>query len=411
MKNQGITVSKNRNHSMKSFMFAIFLTVLFLVTSSAEVSAQTRIPSPGTSGNFSDMQVDGDRVKILSTTTGGVSGKVKIRLDADGNWWKMLRVFNKYNNSHSIEQENGGYKNRVEDIEINTSGLNNLFKLEFWKAKLLGVHTHVITETFRKADFDGKVVTFIWQEGLEDDDSDFSEDAAAPINETFKANNQMVKILSSENGTNGFATIKFQTSFSWWTAVKLFDRSGTAHLIQKTDGRYTPGSKVITIPINRLNSEVNLEFWTAKGLGVHTHIAARKLLRERFNGRVVTITWGNAVAPINYDVTADDSKVTIRSSEMGGTPGYATIKFITNKSWWTALNVRSRNGAVYTTYKESGKYNRATQTMKIKISDLPSNVNMEFWTAKAFGVHTFMAGQKIANDRFDGRLVTVTWNK
>ena len=413
MKNQGITVSKNRSHWAKIYIFAIILTALFLVTNASliEVSAQTRIPSVGSEGNFSDIQVDGDRVKIFSTMEGGESGKIKIKLDADSNWWKMLRVIDKRGNYHNIEQENGGYVNRVEMIEINTSGLDNRFKLEFWKAKFLGVHTHMMTETYRKEDFAGRVVTFIWRDGLEGDGSDYSKDMTAPINETMTVNSKKLTIKSTENGTKEFATIKFQTDFDWWTAVKLFDRSGKAFVIEKNNGRYSPGTKTLKLPLNSLKSEIALEFWTAKFLGAHTNMATKKLLRERFDGRIVTITWGNAAAPINYDVKVDGSKVTIRSSDVGGTPGYATIKFVTNKSWWTALTVHDRNGAVYTTYKQDGKYNRKTQTIKIKISDLPSNVNLEFWTAKAFGVHTYMAGQKIANDRFDGRIVTVTWNK
>lgn len=409
--NKLFITNQNSNHSVKFFLLTIISAAFILITGSFAAGQTTRIPIADANGNFSDFQVDGDRVKILSTSAGGVRGKIKIRLDADGDWWKMIRAFDKNNNYKSIEQENGGYKNRVEEIEFDTNALNDRFKLEFWKAKLLGVHTHMMTENFHKADFDGKVVTFVWQEGLESDGSDTTEDMTAPINETMKVDNKEVKIVSSENGTNGYATIRFQTGFSWWTAVKFFDRSGTAHLIQKVDGRYTPGSKQIKIPLNRLNSEVKLEFWTAKFLGAHTHIASKNLLRERFNGRVVTITWGNAVAPINYNITADGSRVTIRSSESGGEPGYAKIRFVTNKAWWTALNIRNRNGALYTTFKENGKYNRSNQTIKIKISDLPSNVKLEFWTAKAFGVHTFMTSHSIANDRFDGRIVTVTWNK
>jgi hypothetical protein len=106
-----------------------------------------------------------------------------------------------------------------------------------------------------------------------------------------KIEGKNVSIRSSDNGTRGYATIKFQTTVDWWTAVKVFDRSGRAKLIQKVNGKYNPGNGTLLIPISAFPSEINIEFWTAKLFGVHTHMASKKLIRERFDGRTVTINW------------------------------------------------------------------------------------------------------------------------
>ncbi|MEZ5345533.1 MAG: hypothetical protein R2681_08265 [Pyrinomonadaceae bacterium] len=276
--------TQNSNNTAKA-IFCSTALIVFALVSVSFVFAQgaPRIPSADTNGNFQDMQVDGDRVKILSTTDGGINGKVRIKLDADGDWWRMLRLIDKNGNYKNIEQENGGYVHRKDVIEISVSELNDTFKLEFWKAKLFGVHTHMMTERFHKDDFSGRVVTFIWQEGLEDKDSDFSKSITAPINETLRADGKTLTIRSTNNGRKGYATIKLRSNIDWWTAVKLFDRSNEAKLIGK--------NKTLVIPIDQLRSEISLEFWTAKMFGVHTHISSKKLLRERFDGRIVTITW------------------------------------------------------------------------------------------------------------------------
>lgn len=277
--------SKNESiYTASNFLRATIFSLLILLNISFAIGqVAPRIPSADTTGNFQDMQVDGDRVKIYSTTAGGISGKVQIKLDADGNWWRMLRLIDKNGNHKNIEQENGGYVNRKDVIELNANELGNTFKLEFWKAKFLGVHTHMLTEIFRKEDFSGRVVTFIWQEGLEDKDSDHSKTVTAPINETMRADGKTLTINSTNNGRNGYATIVLQSNIDWWTAVKLFDRSNEAKLIEK--------NKTLVIPISQLKSEISLEFWTAKMFGVHTHISSKKLLRDRFDGRIVTITW------------------------------------------------------------------------------------------------------------------------
>jgi hypothetical protein len=286
-----------KNRSKQYFVIYALWAAAFLVAITQSAEAQRpgnrdqgpRIPI-ATGGKFSDIQVDGDRVKILATD-GGKPGKIQIRLDADGTWWKMLRVFDKNGRANYIEQEGGRYINNKDVIEIDSSNLDATFKLEFWKAKFLGVHTHMMTEIYRKQDFEGRVVKFIWKQGLEGPDSDLAPDPIAPIAETLKIEGKNVSIRSSDDGRKGYATFKFQTTVDWWTAVKVFDRSGKARQIQKVNGVYSPKDGVMAIPISAFPSEINIEFWTAKFLGVHTHMASKKLIRERFDGRVVTINW------------------------------------------------------------------------------------------------------------------------
>jgi hypothetical protein len=402
---------QNRNRSKLNIVMATFLAVVFLVTTAPLVEAQSsRIPAPGPSGNFGDIQVDGDRVKILTINDGGKPGKVQIKLDADSTWWKMLRVYDKNGRTNYVEQENGRYLNKKDVIEIDSKNLNDTFRLEFWKAKLFGVHTYIMTEIYRKQDFEGRVIKFVWKEGLESSDSDLSPDMTAPINETIKIDGKDITIRSSDGGRKGYATIKFHTDVDWWTAVKFFDRNGVAKLIEKVDGRYSPSNKTLEMPISSFPSEVTLEFWTAKLLGVYTQMASKKLIRERFDGRMVTINWGNPVVPINETVKIEGKNVIIRSSD-NGTQGYVTVKFQTNLDWWTAVKFFDRNGKAKLIEKVNGRYNPGSQTLKIPINNFSSNITLEIWTAKLFGVHTQMASKVITSERFDGRTVTITWNK
>jgi hypothetical protein len=388
----------------------VMLTAFFAAMFQMAPAQAPRIPTPGPGGVFCDAQFDGDRVKILSATTGGVPKKVRIKLDADGSWWRMLRIFDRNGRPNYVEQENGRYLNNKDVIEIDFRDLDERFKLEFWKAKAFGTHTHIASEIYRKEDFLGRQVTFVWREGLESPDSDFSADPTWPLNETLKIDGKNVTIKSSPGGRAGYAKIRFQTDVDWWTALKFFDRNGVTKQIEKNEGRYQPAAKEIEIPLASLPSELKLEFWTAKLFGVRTHMATRKLLRERFAGRLVTVTWGTPAAPINETVTIEGKRVTIKSTD-NGTSGSATFIFQTTLDWWTALKFFDRNGSAKLIEKENGRYRPTTRTVTIPISSLPATTNLEFWTAKTFGIHTHMATKALTSERFDGRTITINWPK
>lgn len=222
-------------------------------------------------------------------------------------------------------------------------------------------------------------------------------------------NGSGVTIVSSTGGAAGQATIKFNTDVAWWTGVKVFERTGKAWLIEKVEGKYNPAHRTIRLRISSLPKEVKLEFWTAKGLGVHTHMATKKVIRERFDGRVVTINWGSPPATaINETVKIDGKNATIVSSNTGRT-GFVTIKFQTDLTWWTAIKLFDRAGRAKLITKVNGKYSPANRTLTIPTSSLPGNTKFEFWTAKAFGVQTHMTSRSFATERLDGRTITINW--
>ncbi|MCI0490049.1 MAG: hypothetical protein L0229_25940 [Blastocatellia bacterium] len=283
---------RSENHSKLWSVTCALLIAAFLVAAAPGANAQRlrrrpRPAAPITSGkNLPNIYVDGDRVQVLETNRGGEPGKVKIKLDADGTWWKMLKV----NDDNLIEQQDGAYVGDKDTIVINSSDLGETFNLEFWKAKLFGVHTYIKTETYRTEDFEGRVVRFVWKEGLPDTDPAEGR-RLPPINETVSIEGKNVTIRSAEGGTAGYATIVFNTNLDWWTAIKVFDRFGNAKLIERESARYRPGDQKLLIPINDLSSDIRIEFWTAKFLGVHTHMATKGLSRDQFKGRTVTINW------------------------------------------------------------------------------------------------------------------------
>jgi hypothetical protein len=398
----------------------VLIAMAFLITYQAVLAQAPRIPVPGADGNFSDMQVDGDRIRVLKA--GSISqGKFRILLDSDSSWWKMLRVIDKNGLVYSIAQQNGrlsvmiGNETRMfvpngnSSLEIELTNLDEFVKIQFWKAKFLGAHTYITSETFRARDLEGAEVTFNWRDGLEDGYSDQYEDATAPINESLTIDGSGVTIVSSTGGTAGQATIKFNTAVAWWTGVKTFERTGKAWLIEKVEGKYNPAHRTIRLPISSLPKEVKLELWTAKTFGVHTHMATKKVIRERFDGRVVTINWGPPPATaINETVMIDGKNATIVSSNTGKT-GFVTIKFQTYLAWWTAIKFFDRAGRAKLITKVNGKYSPANRSLTIPIGSLPGNTKFEFWTAKAFGIQTHMTSRSFATERLDGRTITINW--
>jgi len=77
------------------------------------------------------------------------------------------------------------------------------------------------------------------------------------------------------------------------------------------------------------------------------------------------------------------------------------------------------NGEPYLIEREygAGPYNvisgtvtkRNVNTISVPITELAAQVKIEFWTAKLFGVHTYMAETVINRDESKGRIVQVNW--
>ena len=271
---------------MRSFAAVVVVTSL-LAVGSGQTMAQG-YPLQRKIHVFGTFSVDGDLLEILRSGRKGRPGQVQLKLSSDGTWWKMIRMFDKSGREHKIEQENGGFVSNVDLIEISAASLGETFKVEFWKAKLLGVHTHMHTQTFNRSDFDGYIATLNWREGASKSDP---EKLRKPINESLTIEGKRVAIVSQNNGRKGYVTIVFSTGLSWWTAIKIFDRANRPILIEKVDGRYKPSTRTITLPTDSFPSEIAIEFWTAKTFGVHTHMATKKVTRERFDGRRVNVSW------------------------------------------------------------------------------------------------------------------------
>ena len=102
-----------------------------------------------------------------------------------------------------------------------------------------------------------------------------------------------------------------------------------------------------------------------------------------------------------------------------GRNGYTKIQFSTNLAWWTAIVIRDTSGNVIEVAKSHGRYQilvnqkiyARTHTIDIRSDVLPAQVNIEFWTAKTFGIHKQLVIMKYRKQRLDARTVGITWNK
>lgn len=228
---------------------------------------------------------------------------IRIALEADGTWMKAVAVFDTNRREYKVQQENGGYLKGQRFVDVPVALLPERFKVDFWAAKFLGVSTYISSEIYKTSDLAGKKMTFVWQQGLEGDNDDFSEDdrasgaAAQPINETVVIGTQNVRIASSPGGEAGFLTLRFNTQNDWWSAVIFRDRLGQAQTIEResaTGAYFSNGQRntvQVKVPLTAVDSQVGLELWQAKAFGVHTLMDTKRFAKSRFDGRIVTVNW------------------------------------------------------------------------------------------------------------------------
>lgn len=62
---------------------------------------------------------------------------------ASGTWWKAIKVVDKYGRGHWIEVENGRFLKGTRQLLVSRSTFEDQVRVEFWKAKFLGVHSYV----------------------------------------------------------------------------------------------------------------------------------------------------------------------------------------------------------------------------------------------------------------------------
>ena len=116
------------------------------------------LPTPG---EF--ITPDNDTMQL--TISDGEVGYIKICLRSASNvtWWKAIKIFGSPAGSPlgevATEDSDLGptcRQLRTEDFR------NNGSRLELWKAKGLGVRTHIVSYSFNPTNYNGKVLNFRW---------------------------------------------------------------------------------------------------------------------------------------------------------------------------------------------------------------------------------------------------------
>lgn len=129
------------------------------------------------------------QVQVLSTEYITVDGydKIKSEIRSPGyggllqfrfatapsiSWWKAIKIFDKDGNV--LVYATGGPNDSKMDMELQDSDhgpeivyyepskFNEDIKVEFWKAKAFGIHTHVGTKYFKKSEIQRKELALTW---------------------------------------------------------------------------------------------------------------------------------------------------------------------------------------------------------------------------------------------------------
>lgn len=151
---------------MKRNKLAMSLLALTMLTAPLIAKAVETNALPQKTGGFT-LPGDNDSIYLnVSVMDENNKGKIKFCLSSSQNvtWWKGLKVFgNKSWSAAALlvtQDDDHGEACRT----VSTASLGqNLSRLEFWKAKAFGVHTHMASYTFYPSDLNGKDVHFTWQ--------------------------------------------------------------------------------------------------------------------------------------------------------------------------------------------------------------------------------------------------------
>lgn len=172
------------------------------------------------------LTVEGNRVTIESADD-GTPGRARVRFGTTMNWWTAIYLLDRQGRKHGLSKQDGVYSPAGQWLNLPLTQFPPEIVIEFWTAKTLGVHTYMTRVKFAKERFDGRTVTVSWL----DFDSDRPFDGG-PINERVKVDQNDVTLRSAEGGRAGHATVKFNTSKEWWTAIYVVDRDGRKHGIE-----------------------------------------------------------------------------------------------------------------------------------------------------------------------------------
>ena len=142
---------------LASMASAVTLSDLFLPPSPGYRNARGEL-------NVVPMNVDGNRVEVFYLDIAEGTTEFCLQLDNDVSWWKGIKVFGRSNALNGFIARTGEARTRQCD-SFETSALNSgdgTARVEIWKAKAFGVHTHVDTLNLDPEIVDGKRVIFVW---------------------------------------------------------------------------------------------------------------------------------------------------------------------------------------------------------------------------------------------------------
>lgn len=96
-----------------------------------------------------------DRVRVLSELEGGGPGLIVcLTLTGDVTWWKGIGLNNEEPDLEA-EGESASHCDVLPEPQLVT--------LTFWKAKTLGIHTKVGTNSIDLSEYAGHRITFLWE--------------------------------------------------------------------------------------------------------------------------------------------------------------------------------------------------------------------------------------------------------
>ena len=107
---------------------------------------------------------DKDKVKMQIKSLKSVdknSIRFSLSTASDINWWKAIKVFDKRGMISLLSTQDDDHGPKQSPL-INISDFGKEIKIEFYKAKTLGVHTRVDTKKIPTSQIRGSEVSFIW---------------------------------------------------------------------------------------------------------------------------------------------------------------------------------------------------------------------------------------------------------
>ncbi len=133
------------------------LTVFSIFLMSNEIKAQPLT----TLYSIEYFMVDGNNVIEKKLFHNEPSGALGFSFSSKVDWWKEIRIFDKDGKViRKFSFEN--VKDSMESITYDEDLFGDEIKIEFWKAKAFGVHTHVATKYFKKSDIINRRLHFTW---------------------------------------------------------------------------------------------------------------------------------------------------------------------------------------------------------------------------------------------------------